>query len=132
MRVTPQRAHVWQVLAESVAHLNAEEIWERAKGVLPSMELSTVYRTLDALKEAGLVVESRLPEGPALFEAHVSSHPHLVCEVCGEISHPETSPEVARRLLAALAAGSEGFEVRELHVVARGTCPECLGREESE
>ena len=44
MRVTPQRAHVWRVLAESGAHLSAEVIWERAKGVLPGMELSTVYR----------------------------------------------------------------------------------------
>lgn len=132
MRVTPQRAHVWRLLAESGAHLSAEEIWERARGVLPGVELSTVYRALEALREADLVVESRLPEGPALFEAHVSSHPHLVCERCGEISHPEASPEVTRGLLAALAAGSGGFEVRELHVVARGTCPECLGREEGE
>lgn len=132
MRVTPQRAHVWRLLAETGAHLSAEEIWERVRGVLAGMELSTVYRTLDALREAGLVVESRLPEGPALFEAHVSSHPHLVCERCGEISHPETSPEVARGLLAAIAAGSEGFEVRELHVLAKGTCPECIGQEEDE
>jgi len=130
MRVTPQRAHVWRVLAESGAHLSAEEIWERARDVLPGMELSTVYRALDALCEAKLVGESRLSEGPALYEARASSHPHLVCERCGRISHLEASPEVDRGLLADLAAGSEGFEVRELRVVARGICAECLGREE--
>lgn len=128
LRVTPQRARVWQVLAESGAHLSAEEIWERARGALAVMELSTVYRALEALREAGLVVESRLPEGPALFEAHAGSHPHLVCERCGEISHLE--PEVSRELLAVLAARSGGFEVRELHVVAGGLCPECAGQEE--
>ena len=129
MRVTPQRAHVWRLLAESGAHLSAEEIWEKARDGLPGMELSTVYRSLEALREADLVVESRLPEGPALFEARASSHPHLVCERCGKVSHSETSPEVTSGLLAALAAGSEGFEVREVQVVARGTCAECAGRE---
>jgi Fe2+ or Zn2+ uptake regulation protein len=132
MRVTPQRAHVWRVLAESGAHLSAEVIWERAKGVLPGMELSTVYRALDALREADLVVESRLSEGPALYEARASAHPHLVCERCRKISHLEASPEGNRGLLAALAAGSESFEVRELHVVARGICAECLERDEGE
>ncbi len=96
------------------------------------MELSTVYRALDALGEADLVVESRLSGGPALFEARTSAHPHLVCERCGKISHLEASPEVNRGMLAALAYGSEGFEVRELHVVARGKCAECLGREKGE
>lgn len=129
MRVTPQRAHVWRLLAESGAHLSAEEIWEKSRGVLPGMELSTVYRALDALREADLVVESRFSGGPALFEAKTHSHPHLVCERCGTISHPGASQAVARGLLAALAAGSEGFEVREVHVVARGVCAECREHE---
>lgn len=126
MRVTPQRAHVWRVLAVSGEHLSAEEVWERAKSALPGMELSTVYRSLEALGEAGLVVESRMGEGPALFEAHPALHPHLACEVCGKISHP--GPEAGRRVLEALSADAGGFEVRELHVVARGVCALCARR----
>jgi Fe2+ or Zn2+ uptake regulation protein len=64
-----------------------------------------------------------LPEGPRVFEARPALHPHLVCESCGEISHPE--PKVGRRLLEALNAGSGGFEVHELHVTARGICAGC-------
>lgn len=126
IRVTPQRAHVWRVLVESGKHFTAEEVWERAKDGLPGLELSTVYRALEALREAGLVAESRLPEGPRVFEATAVSHPHLVCVACGGISHPE--PEVGRRLLATLDAASEGFEVRELHVAARGVCASCIER----
>lgn len=126
VRVTPQRAYVWRTLAESGGHFTAEEVWGKVKSKLPGMELSTVYRALEALRAAGLVADSRLPEGPRVFEAHPSLHPHLVCEGCGEISHPE--PEVGRRLLEAFGAGSEGFEVRELHVVARGMCRDCAGQ----
>ncbi|MDQ3636613.1 MAG: transcriptional repressor [Actinomycetota bacterium] len=130
MRVTPQRAHVWRVLLESGGHLSADGVWEEVKGVLPGLELSTVYRALEALGEAGLVVDSRLPEGPRIFEARPAAHPHLVCESCGSISHLE--PEMDLRLLEALRASSTGFEVQELHVVARGTCAACAGQGESE
>jgi Fe2+ or Zn2+ uptake regulation protein len=123
VRVTPQRAHVWRMLLESGEHLTADEIWERSKGTLPGLELSTVYRTLDALREADLVVESRLPEGPRVFEAHVGQHSHLLCEVCGRIFHlPST---VDNELRKALEKSAKGFEVRGLHVVAVGVCASC-------
>lgn len=123
VRVTPQRAHTWRVLTESQEHLTAEEVWERARVTLPGLELSTVYRSLEVLRAVGLVADSRLPEGPRVFEARPALHPHLVCKICGGISHPET--EVYPRLLEALGPGSGGFQVHELHVVAEGICAGC-------
>jgi Fe2+ or Zn2+ uptake regulation protein len=123
VRVTPQRAGVWGVLLESGGHLTAEEVWERTQGVLPGLELSTVYRALDALKEADLVVESRLPEGPRIFEAHMGQHSHLLCERCGRIFH--LPPGADASLREALDEGAEGFEVLELRVVAVGVCASC-------
>lgn len=115
---------MWRVLLESGDHLTAEEIWERSRDVLPGLELSTVYRTLDVLREADLVVESRLPEGPRVFEAHVGQHSHLLCEVCGRIFHlPSTADS---KLLEALEKSAKGFEVQALHVVAVGVCASCV------
>ena len=115
VRVTPQRAHTWRVLAGSGEHLTAEEVW--ARSTLPGLELSTVYRALEALRTAGLIADNRLPEGPRVFEARPALHPHLMCESCGEISHPD--PEVGRRLFEALNAGSGSFKVHDVHVVAK-------------
>lgn len=126
MRVTPQRAMIWQALTESGEHLSAEEVWQRVVASLPGVELSTVYRSLEALQDSGLVAESRLPEGPRVFEAKPDPHPHLVCESCGLISHPE--PETGRKMLEALSEGSGGFEARVLHAVVEGLCPECKER----
>src|SRR4051794_21484359 len=130
VRVTPQRAYIWRVLTESEKHFTAEEVWERVRDALPGLELSTVYRSLEALRAAGLVADSRLPDGPRVFEARPALHPHLVCESCGGISHPE--PEVGHQLLEALNAGSGGFAVHELHAVAKGICAGCAGQAEGE
>ena len=124
VRITPQRAVIWQTLVESGGHFTADELWEEARYLLPGLEVSTVYRSLETLREAGLVVESRLPEGPMVFEARSALHPHLVCEVCGDISHVADA-EVGRRLLETIRKGNERFEVQTLHVVARGVCGEC-------
>lgn len=126
VRVTPQRAYIWRMLIDSGEHFTAERLWEKVRGELPGLELSTVYRSLEALRSVGLVAESRLPEGPRVFEARPASHPHLVCDGCGEISHPD--PAVGRRMFKTLSAGSGGFEVHELHVVARGICARCAGK----
>ena len=123
VRVTPQRAHVLRMLLESGDHLTADEIWERTKGALPGLELSTVYRTLDALREAGLVVESRLPEGPRIFEARVGQHSHFLCDVCGRIFHLPSRVDAS--LVETLEESAEEFEVREVRVVAVGLCSSC-------
>jgi Fe2+ or Zn2+ uptake regulation protein len=123
IRVTPQRAHIWRILAGSGKHFTAEELKEQVEEALPGLEVSTVYRTLEAFNEAGLVVESRLPEGPRVFEANPSPHPHLVCERCGDIFHLESVDY--RWMLESLNSKAAGLEVRRLHVFATGLCAGC-------
>lgn len=123
MRVTPQRAYIWRVLVGSGGHFTAEELKEQVERTLPGLEVSTVYRTLEALNEVGLVVESRLPEGPRIFEANPDPHPHLVCEGCGDIHHLETTDH--RRMLESLNREAADFEVRKLHVFGAGLCADC-------
>lgn len=123
IRVTPQRAYIWQALVGSGRHFTAEELKEQVEKTLPGLEVSTVYRTLEAFSEAGLVVESRLPEGPRVFEANPSPHPHLVCENCGNIFHLETTDH--RQMVESLNREAAGFEVLNLHVFATGLCADC-------
>lgn len=124
IRVTPQRAYIWRALVGSGKHFTAEELREQVEETLPGLEVSTVYRTLEAFNEAGLVVESRMPNrGPRIFEADSSPHPHLVCEDCGDIFHLETADY--RRMLETLDQEVAGFDVRKLHVFATGTCVDC-------
>lgn len=85
-RITVPRRAVCEVLAGSHdEHLTATDIQQRAAAVAgASIDLSTVYRTLDALEEAGFLHHVHLGHGPGVV--HLSEqrdHHHLVCEECG-------------------------------------------------
>ena len=48
------------------------------------VSLSTVYKTLDLLKEKNLINEIEV-DGEARFDAHTNEHINLVCMNCGKI-----------------------------------------------
>ncbi len=48
------------------------------------------------------------------------------------IGSNHSDPGIGQWLFEALNAGSGGFEVRRLHVVARGTYARCTGQEKGE
>jgi Fur family ferric uptake transcriptional regulator len=126
-RMTPQRVLVWDVLRRAGGrHLSAEEIFHEAQKTLPTFNVASVYRTLSLLAELGLAKESRLVEGPAVWEvAHDHRHHHLVCRDCGSITHHEEPAlsQVAHHLLQ-----QHGFAADQLDLVVSGRCLECRER----
>ena len=86
LRITQARRTVCSIIAERHGeHLTAASILEEVRiGRSASADQSTVYRTLDALEESGLVVHSHLGHGPAVYHlAAEAEHQHIVCRVCG-------------------------------------------------
>src|SRR5579883_2976791 len=82
-RLTPQRHMILSVIQEAGEHLNVEQIAERVQRRNPYVSLSTVYRTLDLLKQLGLIRESHLSGGQPIYEiAEGHAHHHLVCRRC--------------------------------------------------
>jgi len=77
-RVTPQRMLILETIRESGDHLNANEIHRLAKQKASCLSLSTVYRTIDVLKEMGVIEELHLGGAPPLRDQgkRTSSH-HL-------------------------------------------------------
>jgi Fur family ferric uptake transcriptional regulator len=123
-RLTPQRVLVWNVLRRSHdQHLSAEEICARVQQTLPTFNLASVYRTLALLAELGLAKETRLGEGPAMWEVtHDHEHHHLVCRVCGTIAHDDDPvlDQVSDRVQA-----THGFAAEEVDLVVTGVCAGC-------
>ncbi len=59
-RFTAQRRLVLDVLSAAEGHLDASEIYERVHHLDPRLSLATVYRTLKALGESGVVRQLHL------------------------------------------------------------------------
>lgn len=83
-RITPQRTAIVDYLLKTEDHPSAELIHNVVKKKYPMVSLSTVYKTLDLLKEKSLVNEIEV-EGEARFDAHTDEHINLVCMNCGKI-----------------------------------------------
>jgi Fur family ferric uptake transcriptional regulator len=126
-RMTPQRQLVLEAV-RTLGHSTPDEIAADVKRTAPSVNVSTVYRTLDLLEDLGLVTHTHLGHGPPTYHAaDDSDHLHLVCRGCGRVDQVESA--VAATLVGSLRA-SHGFEVDVAHVAVHGWCAECAATKE--
>ena len=127
-RATPQRRLILDAVRR-LGHSTPEEIAADVQRSAPSVNVSTVYRTLDLLEELGLVTHTHLGHGaPTYHPADESDHLHLVCRTCGSVTQVDLA--VADPLVGSLRA-SHGFEVDVAHVAVQGRCASCVANEES-
>src|SRR6202049_1950590 len=122
-RLTPQRHMILSVIQEADEHLSIEQITDRVQILNPYVSLSTIYRTLELLRELGLVRENHMPgEQPRYEAAEGQAHHHLVCRRCHATIH-----------LDAALLGNLNEQLQEqyhfhnltLDLVAAGYCDAC-------
>lgn len=129
-RLTPQRHMILSVIQEADGHLSIDQILERVQERNPYVSLSTIYRTLELLRELGLVRENHLPgEQPHYETAESTEHHHLVCRRCRMIIHLEDN------LLGNLheqLQQQHAFHGLTLDLVAAGYCDACWKKMQQE
>lgn len=84
-KVTPQRLAIYKVLANTKAHPSAEMIFNQLQPHYPTMSLATVYKTVEILKEIGLIQVLNAGEDSFRYDADTSLHPHVRCLQCGRV-----------------------------------------------
>lgn len=122
-RLTPQRMLVIEALHRADGHISAEEIYEQLHSRYPYSNISTVYRTLELLKELNLVTETDFGDGRVRYHvAEKGHHHHLVCYRCGKITDLDES---ALYPLKDILLHDYGFEADLRHLAIPGECSEC-------
>ena len=122
-RLTPQRLMILEAIENSDDHISAEEMYSQVVARYPNVNISTVYRTLDLLKQLALVTETDLGGGRFRYHpANKGRHHHLVCRQCGAIIDLDES------LLAPLERAllrEHDFVADLRHLAISGLCFRC-------
>ena len=120
--LTKQREVVLQVIRDADNHLTANEVFGRAKGLLPSISFATVYNSLRYLKDAGHIAEISFGNGASRFDRMTHRHDHAICTRCGKLVdiEMELPGEFIKR-----AARKSKFKPESLEFTLRGKCPDC-------
>jgi Fe2+ or Zn2+ uptake regulation protein len=124
-RVTTARRAVLASLLDPEpdrGHLTAEDIAAHVQAHHPDIHLSTIYRTLEALEEIGLVSHVHLGHGPSTYHLTDRPHHHAVCRVCGAVVElPAGALDAVERRLRR----DHGFTLEAEHFALVGRCAAC-------
>jgi Fur family ferric uptake transcriptional regulator len=122
-RMTPQRLMIVSAIESSDGHISAEEIYAKVVAKYPHVNISTVYRTLELLKELGLVTETNFGEGRVRYHpAGKGHHHHLVCTGCGAVIDLD---EASLSSLKSMLLREYKFSADLRHLAIFGRCAKC-------
>lgn len=116
-RATPQRIAVYRYLCENQTHPDVAEIYANVVEANPSFSKTTVYNSLSALEECGLIGRIDVDGDSVRYDGFVALHGHFMCNKCAKIYDFDLN-DIDYRL-------PNGFEVDQKYVYFRGICPEC-------
>jgi Fur family peroxide stress response transcriptional regulator len=121
VKLTHQRMIIFQEVAESEEHPNAESVYKAARKKLPMVSLDTVYRTLWMLQDLGLI-HILGGRDRVRFDGNMEPHHHFVCNECGlmrDFYNDEFSRLEIPKEIKYLGSGET------VHIEVKGICTEC-------
>lgn len=122
LRPTAQRVTVLEVLADRDDAVTAQDLYLQFRRRGESIGLSTVYRTLTSLVEAGLLDGIQRGDEQAFRACSPRHHHHLICTSCNQVTELEAAmvEEWVGRV-----ASTHDFEVSSHRADVLGTCAAC-------
>jgi Fur family ferric uptake transcriptional regulator len=124
LRLTGQRQLIAAAFFNTKGHISTEELYRKVQRKSAAIGLTTVYRTLKLLTDAGLAAVKNFKDGLARFETtcRTDHHDHLVCIGCGKIiEFMNNNIEAMQREVA----DEHGFSVTDHTLDIYGICRDC-------
>jgi len=121
-KLTPQRIAILKYLEGNTSHPTAENIYMAIKEKNPTVSFSTVYNTVESLKERGEILEITIDPERKHYDPNLNPHNHIVCTVCNRIGDVFADYSGVMNLPPDVL---EEFTVTGSHVDFYGVCGEC-------
>ncbi|MCH9824478.1 MULTISPECIES: Fur family transcriptional regulator Irr [Lentibacter] len=117
LRPTRQRLALAELLMGDGKHrhVTAESLFDASKDISETVSLATVYNTLRAFCDAGLMHEITVDGSKSYFDTNTSEHPHFFWEDTGELTDASTE----RMEITNLPSAPQDAEIASVDVVIR-------------
>ena len=123
LRLSAARRLVVEALFAADGPMSAEQIAEGIGGRVPSSDIASVYRNLQAFEDIGLVRHVHLGHGPGLHALAIAgAREYLTCERCADFR--AVAPEQLDAVRE-LIERSFGYRARFTHFPIVGLCASC-------
>jgi Fur family transcriptional regulator, ferric uptake regulator len=125
-RTVPRRA-LAELISAQIGHFTAADLVRAARAARVGVGRATVFRTLEALDQLGLIERLDLPSGEHAYVAcERSHHHHVVCSRCGRTSEID---DAGLKAVVHQIARRTGYRVDEHRLELFGLCPACLAEQ---
>lgn len=129
-RLTEPRRDVADLIAGRPGHFTAADLITEVGRRRLTIGRATIFRTLDALSEAGAIERIELPSGEHAYLACAPvHHHHVVCARCGR-SHD--IDDAGLRSVVREVTRRTGYRIDDHRLDLFGLCPECQASERND
>jgi len=120
MKQTPQRLAILEYLQGNKTHPSAADVYKAVSEKFPTMSFTTVYNTMETLKNMGMIRELSIDPDKKRFDPETEAHHHLICVRCKRIT------DINSRFELDLADDEQNdFDIIGNHIEFYGICPMC-------
>ncbi|NOY86375.1 MAG: transcriptional repressor [Deltaproteobacteria bacterium] len=123
LKITPQRLSIFRLIMKNQSHPSADDIYQKVLETHPSISFTTVYKTLQILRDFGEIIELNIDPERAHYDPMVEDHYHTFCSRCREIW--DLLPDPAMESAFPPSAPDNGFMVKSVQVHMVGICGHC-------
>lgn len=122
IKYSHQREAIVNFLKTRKDHPTADVVYQNIKETIPNISLGTVYRNLNQLANAGIILRLPCDGKTDHFDAYTHPHCHFMCSCCNSVSDILIDP--SSRLIAE-AASTSAHQIETASVLFYGVCSEC-------
>lgn len=122
IKITAARKIILSILEQADEAVTAESVYEKCMHIGDSINLSTVYRTLETFEEKGIVKKFNLGDNRYSYSIIHDEHKHIVeCNMCHKCVEVECPMQVFEEIIK----NETGFTVMEHDFHIKGICKQC-------
>lgn len=122
IKYSRQREAIVNFLKTRNDHPTAEIVYQNIKETIPNISLGTVYRNLNQLANAGMILRLSCDGKTDHFDAETKPHCHFICKSCGAVSDIPIDPSDG---LIAEASSVSANHIEAASILFYGVCSEC-------